>query len=486
LYPILIAAASHLGIEHADAAFVITGIAYGLVLLVAYHLARTLYDERVAMLSVGALLVYGPMFFIARVAGTEPVGILWVLVSLLLLVRFRNTAEEPHRMAACFLCGMTIGLAFVTRYALLVSLPLALLFLAIESRGLGKALRNLGLCLVGFCLPALPVLAHNFAATGSFASGSLPSDLGFATNLQDALSAVFGSSPLFGEAGPIPIDPTTQLVLALSISLAIGIFLLARRRFGELWKILIENGRWLLLAWSLGYLCFLLCWRTLFHFDRLSARLISPAAVTLMILAIAIMVRALRGTQRKWPFYLTFVLLAVAVGREIFVVYLLPADSDELRAARSERLRWIEQHITHDDLIIGTDVVDVVFYLGRPAAVSFSEYPYTEYLQYEKLVSYIRRNCADYDHFYLIVRDHTWLEGDLGYRFGGFVSDLLAGNLDAYPDILFLTRTDEGPVFRMLTCELGKSGAENVARLNEPCPEVSPEQVEGLVEGACP
>ena len=151
--------------------------------------------------------------------------------------------------------------------------------------------------------------------------------------------------------------------------------------------------------------------------------------------------------------------------------------------ARSERLTWIEQHITQNDLIIGTDVVDIVFYLGRPAAVSFSERPYTQYLQYEKLVSYVRRNCANYDHLYLVLRDHTWLEGELGYRFGGFISDLLAGTLDAYPEILFLTRLDEGPVFQILTCESAEDGGMNVARVNvppanEPCPEP--------VEGACP
>lgn len=75
------------------------------------------------------------------------------------------------------------------------------------------------------------------------------------------------------------------------------------------------------------------------------------------------------------------------------------------------------------------------------------------------------------------------MEGELGYRFGGFISDLLAGNLAPYPEILFLARSDEGPIFRILTCESSKDGGVNVARLgvhavNEPRPKP--------IEGACP
>jgi len=123
----------------------------------------------------------------------------------------------------------------------------------------------------------------------------------------------------------------------------------------------------------------------------------------------------------------------------------------EQQIVRRERLRWIAQNTTRKDLIIGDDTMDVPFYFDRESAVSFSPYPYTEYLDYKKLIGYVRKNYRRYEKIYLLVRNYGWQESELRYKFGAFIADIILGHLDQYPEIIPLEYLSDVYIFKVQT-----------------------------------
>lgn len=463
LYPLAIAVMGTVAPSYADAALLVAALGYGLILLLTYLLTREWYGSGAALLATGLLLVYHPVLFVARYAWSEPVGIALVLLSFWLLARSRQATTKEA--ALLLLAGLAAGLAFATRYLLLVAaiagalgligsrhsraaLRRRLLFetgtaVVIEPGHRRRALRRLLLFGAGAALPVLPILARNLSLTGALTGAhSLPSQRGLEANLRDAFLSTFGR--YLAE-----LPPEVQPAL-LAASLLLVVLVLARRR--QLWwgltGVLWVGRRYVLVLWSFGYLALLVLQRTQIHFDQISPRLTAPAGVTLVILWAALVVEA-TALKPRHLVWVALVLALLAVRREGLYWQQTPPYDTERVIAASERLTWVATQTTARDLIVGDDTMDVPFYFGDRHAVSFSPYPYTEHPDYEWLLAVAARHGGDYERVFLVLRRRYGPETAWRAAYGPFIADLVAGRAAAYPAVAPLRTLADGYVFQV-------------------------------------
>lgn len=435
LYPLLVALLSLAGPPPADAALALAALAYGACLPLAFLLARELYDEQAAALAVGATLLCFPLAYVARFAWSESLGAALVLLALLLLARAARPGGAPPAWEAT-LAGLAAGLAFATRYALWPLLPLGLAYLAWARRG-PAALAGYAL---GAALPAGLTLGRNLAVAGALLPRGLPSDRPLPRNLADAARELAGHY-LANRAGAL------QLALAVLIGLALAAAAARGRRRAIVGA--VAGRRALLPLWAAAYVAALVIQRSLAHFDPIGPRLIAPAWASLVVLGPALLLAAAPRLRR--PPHLALAICAAAAlaaaARELPVALGPPAEHGPPLAS-SERLRWVAEHTGPGDLIVGDDAVDLPFYLGRPAAVSFSAYPLTRHATYAGLRALAAARCDEYAHIYLVLR--LWpgqARAERERAFGTFIADLKAGDAAAYPALRPLAQLSDGAAF---------------------------------------
>jgi 4-amino-4-deoxy-L-arabinose transferase-like glycosyltransferase len=414
LHPLLIALLAQSGLSCVTAALLLSMICYGLILLLAYRLAFELYGPNEALLSLGFLLLYAPLRKAAGTAFSEPDGLLFAFGCLLALLAMRRDPCGGWRGFPA-LAGLLAGLAFATRYALAPLCVAGFLFVALESRH--KWADLLGYT-GSFSLLAGAVLARNFFVMGEFLPQPNPSEIGLRCNISQTAKVLMHESMDF-------IPSSVQPVLFGTLFL-LGIFLLLKQRrlLATLNEVLIQNGRYLVPLFAAGYLVFLVVQRTLTHFDYINWRMVLPAGVMLCLLLPALLVRA-TGLKRKLLKGFVAVVLVCEIGREVRAALRVSRPPDLIRCVR---LDWIRENTTERDLIIGMDTVDVVFGLLRQEAVSISRFPYSDYLEYEKLIQFCDAHFSRYRHIYLILppRDET----DFEARYGPFLTGLV---LEGHP-----------------------------------------------------
>lgn len=194
LYPVSITLLSIPDIDPADAALLVAVLGYGLILLLSYLLACTLYDEAAALLAVGALLLFEPLRFAGDHAWSEPLGLSLMLLSIWLMAL---TLEGKLNLAAgAGLSGFVGGLAFSTRYAfgvLIVLAVVAFATVALRRRHKQDGLPGLvifALYPAAFMLVAGPMLLHNLLTTGALLPSYNPSTIGLAGNVALALETL--------------------------------------------------------------------------------------------------------------------------------------------------------------------------------------------------------------------------------------------------------------------------------------------------------
>lgn len=440
LYPLAIALLALSGVQIAEAALLVSTIAYGLVLFLAFHLSRRLYDEQVASLAVAALILYPPLHEAARFAWSETLGLGVTLLALIFLLR---AARAPTgSLAAAAVAGVMTGLAFATRYALSPLLLASVVFLLAEGRRTIRSLRALTAYLLGFTVPAGLVLARNLAVCGRLLPETIPSTTGVAINLLRTMGA------LLGHSGGLSA-PRWPEVLALVVFLTPAVALAMRpRQLRGVRAVLVGGPRYLLLLWSLGYLTALLYLRTRKHFDSIEPRLILPGGATLVLLWAALALQALPMRGRSVS-GLALVVVALAIGREGYTVASWSAYDGRRVIASSERLSWILQHTTDRDLVIGENAVEIPFFFGHRAALSYSSYPTTDYLTYQGLLDYLAAHGSEYERVYVAVARHPMREEEWAAAYGPFVTDLIFGPTRGYPCIVPLARLQDGYVFEI-------------------------------------
>src|SRR5258708_7265153 len=157
-YPLLIAFFSKLGISPTNSALLIPVLSYGLILLATYLLTRTLYDDRFALAAAVCLLFFYPLRKICSYAWSEAASIAFLTVSFWLCAYISMDAGSLPWLL--FVAGVTIGLAFAIRYALLPAFFLGILFFVVPTDWV-QTLYRLCFYVLGFIIPACLVWSYN-------------------------------------------------------------------------------------------------------------------------------------------------------------------------------------------------------------------------------------------------------------------------------------------------------------------------------------
>ena len=437
LYPELIALFSRVGISTATSALLLPAIAYGLIFFLVYRLAAELYDERVALVATGVLLVYEPLHSLSGYALSDVVGTAFVFVSCWLLAKQSKRGKGGLLVSA----GLAGGLAFATRYALLPVFGIGVLSLLISSIGWRRKLTDICLYAAGFAIPAGIVWAHNFSARGAVMS--VPGGGG-----HDLIKTVAATGFLFERYLGARYPHLQAALLGLSLIVFSGILIARREFFSSGRDLFFSRRRCILVLWSAGYLIFLIL--ILSHSQMgLDGRFIISVGVTLILLWAALAVRA-TNAPLPWIKAGVLALLVLAIGREALVAKSSWVLDLEGAVARSQRLTWLATYTTDQDLIIGNDTVDIPFLLNRPFTVTFSIRSYNSPATYEKVVGYARRHCHEYQNIYLVLRSYPETEELWRSLFGDFFADLRFGHLEKYPDIIFVQSLEDGFIFQIV------------------------------------
>ena len=443
LYPLTIALLGASGLPLTAAALLVSIISFGCILALGYLLGRQLYDERTAYLAVGCLLLYYPLRLLVGDVVSEPLGMAIALLSLWLLVKLCRSTPSRTFLAASV--GLSAGLAFATRYAFWPLCPVSLVCILIESVSWQPRLRRLAAYLAGWAAPVGLVLANNYLTSGAILLQPNASDQGLIHNLRLAIGAIFGKY-----LGLFDSEPSIGLALLGLLVLILGITLVVRRKtLTTLRAVLVDRQRYVLALWSLSYLAALIWQRSLLNFDWISPRLIAPAGIVMVVIWAALLAAAL-PVSTKMLASSALAVVTVLIGLAGWRAAQTQAVPLEQQIASSERLAWIAQNTTGHDLIVGDSAVDIPYYLGRTAAVSFSSYPYTDYPEYSRLMAFANRQCAEYEHIYLIIRTHYDREEAWQRAYGPFVTDLMSGRTSAYPDVKLVQRLSSAHIFELL------------------------------------
>jgi len=438
LYPLLISSVTRIGVSAPVGALLVSATGLALIFVLVFNLAARLYGENVALTSMGLLLFYAPLRYIAGFAWSDPVAIALMLSCLLLLV------TKSSAGTLVFIAGFLGGLAFATRYAFFPLLPVGAAFLIISSP---SARRIKNVCLYGFAfaLVAGSVWGHNFVAKGSW----MPPSQRAPADLSETIVAAFRS--IFGRY-LIGLSPRLQFGLFAVSLLVCAISLFKYGIVRRTREIFLANNRYLLLAWSLTYLVFIVAQRSAWFFgeDRANEmlRIAAPAGIVLLICWASLLINSLKVPLAGITI-IVVLLLSLSIWHEARVMTQVPRFDLQQQVRYFPRLAWIAAHTSNADLIIGEDTVDIPFFLSGRRTLSFSPHPITEYATYELIESYSRRHCALYENIFIILPNHGLSEEQWRALYGNFFADLIFGQFEKYPAITLVQQLEDASVFKV-------------------------------------
>lgn len=442
VYPLLIALVGLAGIEPTDAALLIPVAVLGLILWFGYRLAQALYDADVALLALIGLLAYWPLRTAAGSALSEAPALVFLMATMYCLVRACHTPDGSGVWA--LVAGLAAGLAFATRQPLGPLVMLGAFYLAVESAGWQRKLRNGLLFLAGSGGVIAPLLIWALSAGTGIASASNPSYLSsLSANLIGSTRAVAGN--YLGLRWP-------ELQAVALLLLVGGLAIASQQKIAPLlWSVLFSKGRYLLAFWSVGYLAMLLYLRTTRYFDPITTRLTLPAGVTLVLLLAAYVGATTRVKARSlWGIGLA--LLFFLAGREAWLIAYTPPFDEAAVIADSESMQWVASQTTERDLIIGNQTIRYLFYFDRQEAITIRPYPSMDYADYDTLSRVVGRRCGAYEHIYLMMVGVSTDENFWQQLYGLFLTDLMFGRIEQYPGIEIRQRLEDGVVFE-LNCQ---------------------------------
>ena len=483
-YPLAIAFVSRFGMDAADAALVVSALAYAVILALVYLLGQRIGGSAAGVIALGAALLYVPLTHLGRAALSECLAVAVAFLFFLLLDRYRAGLFRRAAFAA-FGLGLLAGAAFSVRYALW---PVPLLGVAAlwldpaacpgpvvgasfeqgspsatktwlwvrgssdphsgRSRGAAR-LHAAAAFAAGALAPIAAVLTRNLALDGSLLPAAMPAMRSLGENLSLAVKALLGGwrSTTVGNW-----PDAALLIVALSILLALAARNARDRASSLPWRRLPL----LIGVWAVLYLAAVVWRSTQANFDPIGARLALPATVPLIPVFGALLAGVLPRVRRfAWlPAAILVLCAGVAFAREAS----LWSSGRDARALefRSERQQWLRDHTGPDDLVIGGGTMDVPFLVPGSSAISYAGLPYTEVLTYPDLQRIADRHCPDFDRLLLVVRPTVQLGGtrsdeDPSNWLGPFIADTRAGRHEPYPLLEPLAALNEARIYN-ITC----------------------------------
>lgn len=374
------------------------------------------------------------------------------LACLLYAARRSSRSNQGVLLFLMFLAGVLAGLCFACKYVLMPAAAIGFVFLLVQWR-LDKwswaRLVMFTFCYcIGLALPVLPILAHNIVHTGSIVPPACHSDVSFQKNISDLACGLTGTRILFNHS---------KLSFPVSLVLISSVFLLAlshlrSKASRKLWTdVLFGNGRYLLTFWAVFFpLCVVLL-RTRIHFDPVASRFLISSMLVLVMLAVGVLTRSIRQlnnyriAERIWC-----VSLILAIGLQLNALR-KPVVSFQSRITANPGLHWVQVHTAPDDLVMAPFGLDITFYLHRPAAISYSAFPYTERLTWSQVQDFRAHMPTGYRRLLIVVTqaDEKLSRSSRVYRWGTFVADLQDRLLKPYPQLKELVQEPWGQVYEI-------------------------------------
>jgi hypothetical protein len=416
LYPVVIAAVARVGPEAAEAALIVSELGWLFVLALGYVLARRLWGDPAAWLAVAVLLVYAPLREAGSAAWSETLGLVFLLSSLYHLVAGTRARGGALRRAA--IAGISAGLAFATRYALVPLLGVGpLLILARRPRA--TRLHEAGVFVGAALIPVAAVVLRNRALEGAALPGAPGSGSSVLGNLGDAMRILFGVT-LGRFAWPV------EALLTLT-AVALALLIAWRREHTPVPAVRRAFGGDAagLVAWCAAYIAFLVVVRSIRNFDPIDMRLVLPAGVVVVLLVCGFLAKGFR-LPRSVAAGLLLASIAFVALRETRNLRRDPVRTTASEIAASERLAWIATNTSPRDLVIGDNAVDVSFYTGRHA-IAFSPYPFTDFASEERVRAWVAAHRGDHDRYWIVLSSRYERVEDWEAHFGPWFGRLASG-----------------------------------------------------------
>jgi hypothetical protein len=436
LYPIVVALASRLGPEAAEAALLVAALGWLAVVLLGWALARRAWGGAAGRLAAALLVLSAPLHDSGTAAWSETLATALLLASFLALPA--QASERVGGRGRLALSGLCAGLAFAARYALLPVVALGLFAVLVRgarSRSWLRALFDAVVWGVAALAPVAAVLAHNRLADGEWLPGAGPSHVSFAANLGAALRVLLG--------GEFTVHPSPAVAVVVAVTLALAAVLAWRR--GTLHG-LVRGRAGVLVAWTAFYFAVLVVTRTLRDFDPIDARLLLPCGVTAAIVASGLVTRAVTVPRGLASFALVVALL-VAGEREARVLSARYPRTTASEIAASPRLAWLAAHTSPADLVFGDAASDVMFY-DRRRVITFWPDPSATPPTLARVREYWSVHRGEYAQCWIVVSNRVMPGGPWEGQFGPWFDALAAGRDSVSAGLTRVAQLRDGRVYR--------------------------------------
>ena len=462
-YPLAITFVSRFGVNAADAALVVSVLAYTAILALVYLLGQRIGGSAAGTIALGAALLYVPLTHLGRAALSECLAVVVVLLFFLLLDRYlegppnRGDRAAPRRLLLLLALGLLAGTAFGVRYSLWPLPLIGVLALSLSGTGphAGRSHQVQGRLALMFAVGAFLPMAWILGRNLNFEGRLLPDAMHAATTLPESLS--HASTAVLGGWRSTALGNWPDAVLfAVVLGVLVAFAIQAARDSGRAQAPVSYHLTLLLCVWAGLYLVALVWRSTQANFDPIGVRLTLPATVPLIPVFGALVAAALPSGRRvAW---LPGAFLVLCAGGAFVREVTLWSSGRDARAIefRSERQQWLRDHAGPGDLVIGGGTMDVPFLVPGGSAISYAGLPYTEVLTYPTLERIADRHCPDFDRLLLVVRPTVQLGGtrsdqDPSDWLGPFIADTRAGHHEPYPLLEPLAALNEARIYN-LTC----------------------------------
>jgi len=282
-FALTLAGAERAGLGAVDAARVLNALAYGLLVVLTYVLARRHVLRRwLAVGAAAAVAFASPLLGVFTFAWSDPV--FSVIVLALVLVLERVATERAGRPATVVAAAALTSVAFLFRYtgAPLVLLAAVVVVVAAWPDGRRAALRRVvGFAAVACVVPAA-VVARNLAE-GSPALGPRQSSAETVGGVVDGLVTTMGRWVLNADSAAAPATSLAFVTLALVVLVGL---VAARRRAREVGDALGAPRLLPLVLFVVGYLTYLAVSELLTNIDPIDDRLLCPVFAPIVVLVV--------------------------------------------------------------------------------------------------------------------------------------------------------------------------------------------------------
>lgn len=391
LYPALVAVGHALGLTLPWSEFVLSGLAFTAAAVFGVQASRTAGDG-VPWAAVPLLAGFPAALYVAGFGWSEPVCLALLGLHYWLAARAARMAARgrPAPPGLFFAQAFTAGLAFLDRYAAGAFLPAALaLPILLGAPGSPARRRGAVAAALGAALPTVPWAAACIAITGRLGAHYLRAGTGLGGALHMTLGGLHQVAGWFLTAGNGASAPGSgpRLVVALCICTGLGVVLpvTARRRRAPAGKPLRPRAvlAGMLVADTLLSTAVVIGWRARYLFDPIDPRLLAPSLYTALLAALVLLSFVpWRPTRELALLPLSAVLLwhglrwgASAVRNPRVPAALAGPWCTAGAAGDCGMMRWLSQHTTGADLIVGNASFIINFQLGRTTE-DVEAYPY--------------------------------------------------------------------------------------------------------------